>query len=114
MQDLVDRTFRFACSARAFVRGLPPTAGNREDARQFVRSSGSIAANYLEAQEAVSRPDFFFRIRLCRKEARESGLWLRLLDCGDRAALAFERDRLLDECGQLTRIFSAIAARDRG
>ncbi len=114
MQDLVDRTFRFAISTRTFVRSLPSTPGNREDARQLVRSSGSVAANYLEAQEAVSRPDFFFRIRLCRKEARESGLWLRLVDCGGGTALTEERNRLIDECGQLTRMFSAIAARDRG
>ena len=81
-RDLVDRTFNFV---RAFVNALPRTPSNFEDSKQVIRSSGSVAANYLEAQEGLSRKDFFYRIKVCRKESRESGLWLRLLDMGTAA-----------------------------
>ena len=111
-RDLVRRTFEFAQHTRRFVDRLPRTIANFEDAKQVVRSSGSVAANYLEAQEAFSRKDFFFRIKLCRKEARECGLWFRLLSCAEDARLVLERDRLCTESDELKRIFSAIAAKD--
>ena len=86
---------------------------NYEDSRQLVRSSGSVAANYIEAQEGVSRKDFFYRTKICRKEARESGLWLRLVELKVMRALAAERDRLVaQEANELKLIFAAIAAKD--
>lgn len=108
--DLIARTFAFAQSVRKLVNLLPRSVANIEDAKQMVRSSGSVAANYLEAQEALSRRDFFYRIKLCRKEARESGLWLRLV----RAEESQETERavLVQEADELKRIFSAIAAAD--
>ena len=111
-RDLVERTFQFALAVRRFVNRLPKVLSNYEDARQVVRSSGSVAANYLEAQEGVSRKDFFFRIKVCRKESRESGLWLKLLEISTDAALVAERDRLTTEAAELKRIFSAIAGKD--
>jgi four helix bundle protein len=65
-RELVARTFEFAQHVRRFVNQLPRSTANYEDARQLVRSSGSVAANYLEAQEGLSRKDFFYRIKLCR------------------------------------------------
>ena len=53
--DLEDRTYEFARRVRAFVKGLPRTICNEEDVRQVVRSSGSVGANYIEANEAVAR-----------------------------------------------------------
>ena len=91
---------------------LPKSVSNYEDAKQLVRSSGSVAANYLEAQEGLSRKDFFYRIKVCRKEARETGLWLRLLKCGANTGLQKERDRLVAEADELKRILSAIAGKD--
>jgi len=67
---LVERTFCFALDVRRFVNRLPKLLSNHRDSRQLVRSSGSVAANYLEAQEGVSRKDFFYRNKICRKEAR--------------------------------------------
>jgi four helix bundle protein len=57
-RDLEDRTFEFAQSVRAFVKQLPRTVGNTEDIRQLVRASGSVAANWIEAHEALSKKDF--------------------------------------------------------
>jgi four helix bundle protein len=111
-RDLVERTFEFAVKVRRFVDLLPKSISNYEDARQLVRSSGSVAANYLEAQEGLSRKDFFYRIKVCRKEARESGLWLRLINCGANADLQNECERLAIEGDELKRIFSTIAGKD--
>jgi len=111
-RDLVERTYLFAKAVRGFVNRRPRSLPNYEDAKQVVRASGSVAANYLEAQEGVSRKDFFYRIKVCRKESRESGLWLRLVDVEGNAALAAERDRLVIEANELKLIFSAIAGKD--
>ncbi len=111
-RDLIKRTFKFALSIRRFVDRLPKRMANYEDAKQVVRSSGSVAANYLEAQEGLSRKDFFYRIKVCRKEARETGLWLRLVDCGTNPALLQDRDGLVAEAEELKRILSAIAGKD--
>jgi four helix bundle protein len=110
--DLIERTFVFAQRTRRFVNRLPRLPSNYEDGRQLVRSSGSVAANYIESQEGLSRKDFFFRIKVCRKEARESVLWLRLLEPGTDAALDSERRALAQEADELKRIFSSIAGRD--
>src|SRR3989338_8672290 len=108
-RDLVGRTFRFAMDVRRLVNGLPKALSNYEYARQVVRSSGSVAANYVEAQEGVSRKDFFFRIKVCRKEARETGLWLRLLELEQDTKLEKERNRLVSEAEELKKIFASIA-----
>jgi four helix bundle protein len=68
--DLEDRTLDFAKDVRAFVKKLPKTLSNLEDGKQLVRSSGSVGANYIEANEALSKKDFRMRIKICRKEAK--------------------------------------------
>ena len=69
-RDLEERTFEFAQSMRAFVKQLPRTVSNTEDVRQLVRASGSVAANWIEADEALSKKDFLMRLTLA-SEARE-------------------------------------------
>jgi four helix bundle protein len=70
--DLEERTFQFAQQVRAFVKLLPRTVCNIEDVKQVVRSSGSVGANYIEANEALGKKDFLMRLRISRKEAKES------------------------------------------
>ena len=111
--DLEDRTLRFAKQVRSFVRKLPKTIANSEDARQIVRSSGSVGANYIEANEAVSKKDFVLRIKLCRKEAKESQYWLDLIDAGGDENLDEQRLVLRQEAGELTKIFGAILEKSK-
>jgi four helix bundle protein len=111
-RDLVERTFGFAKRVRAFVNLVPRTPANIEDIRQLIRASGSVAANYLESQEGLSRRDFFYRVKVCRKEVRESALWLALLETASRPNVQSEREWLKGEANELKRIFSAIAAKD--
>ena len=82
--DLEDRTLEFAKRVRIFVARLSKTLSNKEDGKQLIRSSGSIGANYIEANEALSKKDFAMRIKICRKEAKESRYWLRLIDAGGK------------------------------
>ncbi len=104
--DLEDRTFEFAQASRAFIKRLPRTISNLEDVKQFARSSGSIGANYIEANEAIGKKDFLMKIRTCRREAKETRYWLRLIETGP--ALTKERDSLVTEAGELMNIFGAI------
>lgn len=106
--DLEDRTFAFARAVRAFVRKLPRTISNLEDVKQLVRSSGSVGANYIEANESFSRKDFCFRVKLSRKEAKESRYWLNLLFTNDIVELEQSRAELVREATELMNIFGAI------
>ena len=76
--DLEERTERFALWVREFVSKLTKTVANIEDIKQVVRSSGSVGANYIEANEALSKKDFVMRIKISRNgEIRNSNLEIR-------------------------------------
>lgn len=79
LYDLEERTYNFAKNVRKFVKILPKTVATIEDSKQLIRSSGSIAANYIEANEALSKKDFLMRVKICRKEAKETRLWINLI-----------------------------------
>ena len=108
LYDLEDRTYDFARNVRKFLKQLPKDIANNEDSKQLARSSGSIGANYIEANEALSKKDFAYRIRICRKEAKESRFWLRLVDFDHNQSLEQVRDELINECSEMIRIFSSI------
>jgi four helix bundle protein len=106
--DLEDRTLKFAERNRDFVKKLIKTISNIEDGKQLVRSSGSVSANYIEANEALSKKDFIMRIKICRKESKESRLWLRLCDVNHNGGLEKERENLIKESTELMNIFGSI------
>ncbi len=106
--DLEERTLEFAKRVRSFVRKLPKTIANLVDIRQLVRASGSVGANYIEANDSLSRKDFVLRIKICRKEAKECRYWLRLVDTGKQTELEQEREELINESQELMNIFGAI------
>jgi four helix bundle protein len=106
--DLEDRTFRFAKEIRRFVKKLPRTVSNYEDVKQLVRASGSVGANYIEANESLSKKDFRLRIRISRKEAKECIYWLRLVDIGTEPALERERESWVQEGTEIMKILAAI------
>jgi len=113
-RDLEDRTFLFAESVRGFVKRLPRTIGNTEDVRRLIRASGSVAANWVEADEALSKKDFLMRVKICRKEAKESRLFLRLVDTGLTKNNGTDRDARASEARELTLIFSSIISKNGG
>jgi four helix bundle protein len=105
---LEDRTLGFAKKVRSFVKLLPKTIGNLEDSKQLVRASGSVGANYIEANESLSKKDFIMRVKVCRKEAKESRYWLKLIDTDNVAELEKERVFVIAESTELMNIFGAI------
>ena len=110
--DLEERTFLFAQAVRRFVKKLPKTIANIEDSKQLVRASGSVGANYIEANEALSKKDFLMRIKICRKEAKESKYWLRLVDTNNDTELEKEGKELQNEAHELTCIFGSIITKN--
>ena len=111
--DLEKRTFLFAQQCRDFLKRVPKTQANTEYSRQLIRSSGSQAANYIEANEALSKKDFVHRIRICRKETKESCLRLRLCEVGENKPLQEKRAMLQKEAAELRNIFTAILSKSQ-
>lgn len=106
--DLEERTYRFAKDCRMFIKTLPKTIANNEDARQLVKASGSAGANYIEANESLSKKDFLMRVKISRKESKESVYWVRLINDTNELDNADEAERLIAEAIELKKIFSAI------
>ena len=107
-KDLGERTAEFSDRVREWVRKMPRTLSSIEDMKQLVRSSGSVGANYIEANEAISRDDRIYRMKLCRKESKESEFWLRMLNISLPIPLEMERKSLMQEAHELMLIFNAI------
>ena len=105
--DLEERTEGFAKEVIGICKKLPKTTVNMELVSQVVRSAGSVGANYIEANEALSKKDFANRIKICRKEAKESRYWLRLILSANSE---FEKGirALMQESTELMNIFGAI------
>jgi four helix bundle protein len=102
--DLEMRTFEFAKDVRKYLKTLKFSVATNEDAKQVARSSGSVGANYIEANEAFSKKDFVHRIKIARKEAKETAYWLKLLDAPDE---------LIQESIELKKILSAIIEKSK-
>ena len=110
--DLRDRTLNFAKMVRSYVKKLPKTLSNIEDARQLIKASGSVGANYIEGEEALSRKDFVMRIKISRKEAKESGYWLQLTESTTDEQI-IEKKNLIQEAMELTKIFGSIVEKSK-
>jgi four helix bundle protein len=111
--DLEERTFRFAKDVRLFVKTLSKTIANIEDVKQLVRASGSVGSNYIEANEALSKKDFVMKIKISRKEAKESFYFLRLINETNVLVNKKETERLIQEANELKKIFSSIIEKSK-
>lgn len=113
--DLEERTFQFAKAVRLFIKPLPKTVANIEDGKQVIRPAGSVGANYIEANESLGKKDFLMRIKISRKEAKESAYWLRLIhetNTLDKPEDALKL-KLMQEANELTKIFSSILEKSK-
>ena len=111
--DLEERTFQFAKVVRLFVKTLPKTTANIEDGKQLIRSSGSVGANYIEANESLGKKDFLMRVKISRKEAKESAYWLGLINETNNLDNANEAQTLIQEANELKKIFSSILEKSK-
>lgn len=104
--DLEERTLAFATKVRDFCKQMPKSISNHEYTSQIIRSSASIGANYIEANEALSKKDFLMRIKISRKETKETRYWLELIEINEIQVT--ELDTLKKESTELLKIFSKI------
>ena len=111
--DLEERTFQFAKAVRLFAKTLPKTLANIEDSKQLIKASGSVGANYIEANEALGKKDFLMRIKISRKEAKESAYWLRLIHETNGLDKPDEAKALIQEATELKKIFSSIVEKSK-
>jgi four helix bundle protein len=106
--DLEERTLQFAKAVTLYCKKLPRTVSNIEYSKQGIRSSGSTGANYIEANEALSKKDFLHRLRISRKEAKESAYWLRLIVETNDEQFKKEGEALINEAVELKKILSSM------
>ncbi len=111
--DLEERTFLFAKNVAIFCKKLPKTSSNIEYIKQVVKASGSVGANYIEANEALSKKDFSMRIKISRKEAKESAYWLRLIKETSQKEFEDEATSLRNEAVELKKILSSILEKSK-
>ena len=110
--DLEERTYKFAKRVIGFTNQVKKSIPNTEVIKQVVRASGSVGANYIEANEALSKKDFAMRIKICRKESKESVYWLKLVDISEDG-IDKERQVLVNEATELMKIFGAIVEKTK-
>jgi len=104
--DLEERTLKFAKNVIEYVDKMQKTVTSLEVGKQLVRSAGSVGANYIEANESLGKKDFVMRIKISRKEAKETRYWLELTSPPD--SLAETKRGLVRESTELMKIFGAI------
>jgi len=111
--DLEERTTEFAKRAIRLCKSLPRNPINDRLSGQITGSSGSIGANYREANDALGKKDFICRLKICRKEAKETIHWLELIE---EANPEFKprMQELKQEAREIKNIFSAIINKSQG
>jgi len=109
--DLEDRTFKFSKKVNYYSRKLSKDIVHFEVLKQLIRAAGSVGANYIEANEALSRKDFLMRIKICRKEIKEARYWLRLTEPQEEVMLL--RNDLIQESTELMKIFGSIVEKSK-
>ncbi len=105
--DLEDRTLDFAKRIIHMCKALPNDTINSKLIDQIIRSAGSVGANYREANDALGKKDFLMRMRISRKEAKETEFWLHLI-IETNPELKDKILPLLDESIALRKILSSI------
>lgn len=106
--DLEERTEKFSLQVRDFCLRLKIDIFNRVYISQVLRSAGSVAANYIEANDNLGDKDLKHKIRICKKESKETKLWMKHLLIYDRTELERDRQALIRESEELMKIFAAI------
>lgn len=106
--DLEERTAKFAERVRDFCLILPRNPVNNEYIPQLIGAGSSPGANYIEANESIGDKDFKMKIKTCRREAKESAYWLRLVITGGAKELETERHSLKQEAREFVLIFTSI------
>ena len=106
MNNLEQRMLVFSRNVREFIKSLPKTLETMDDYKQLVRSSGSVGANYIEANESLSKKDLLMRLKISRKESKETLYWLSVIEVSKE--YEEEKQNLIKEVVELKNILSTI------
>jgi four helix bundle protein len=106
--DLEQRTEKFSLAVRDFCVRCKKDVINIEYIKQLIRSAGSVGANYIEANDSLGNKDKKMKIRISKKEAKESLYWLKHILVYEDARLEETRTVLSSEANQLMLIFAAV------
>jgi len=110
--DLEERTLEFGKRTIRMCKALPRNTVNNVLANQVMRSGTSMGANYREANETETKKDFCFRMRICRKEGKETMYWLDLI-VESNPELGEKIKPLSQETHELVKIFASIIEKSR-
>jgi four helix bundle protein len=105
--DLEGRTTEFAKRVIRLCKALPRNIINEKLVSQIIRSAGSVGANYREANDALGKKDFPLRLKISRKEIKETIHWLELIAEANNE-LSGRMINLKQEAKELRNIFSSI------
>lgn len=110
--NLDERTLEFTKRIIRLCKALPKNTVNLELIKQLIRAAASIGANYREANDAIGKKDFIYRLRISRKEAKETRYWLELIV---EANPEFEErtESLFQESLELIKILSSIIEKSK-
>ncbi len=109
-QAFYERLYSFGRRCRELTEKLSKTIANLEYSSQLIRASGSVGSNYIEALEAMGKKDFIYRLKVSRKETRESVHWLRLIfDANSNLERNVEEEikNLIGEGQEIMKIFTS-------
>lgn len=109
--DLEERTLNFTQKVIEYIEKLPKSLANTEISKQLIRASGSIGANYIEANESLGKKDFLMKAKTCKKESKESRYWLKLSKPNPEDNQ--EKECLIQESTELMKIFGSIVEKSR-
>ena len=107
---LQERIEKHAVSCINFANKLPFSASNKPICSQLIRAVTSIGANYQEACEAESAKDFIHKLKISKKEAKETLYWLRIIE-NTNSNLAAAIAPLSTETDEFVKIFSSIVSK---
>lgn len=105
--DLEERTKNFAKKIIRILKNIESSPINSRLMSQVIASAGSVGANYREANEALSKKDFIYRMRISRKECKETTFWLELI-LETNTEFEFQIEEMIKESREIRNIFSAI------
>ncbi len=109
--DLEERCFKFTKRVITYINNLFKTIAHIEVGKQLIRAAGSVGANYIEANESLSKKDFVMRIKISRKESKESRYWIRLTE--PKQDYVSEKKYLVQESTELMKIFGSILKKSK-
>jgi four helix bundle protein len=107
-KELEDRFHKYAKAVRNYCTKVKWDVINKEYIKQVIRSSGSVSANYTEASDDLGKADEKMKIKISRREAKETIKWIDLILTYENTELEVEKAKLIDEGEQIRKILSAI------